>query len=457
MSLSSKYGGGSGALINDAVASPSTTYSSNLIESDNATQDAAITAVDAEIDFVAAQNSVFVPASLSCPQTKCVTIDPSENAPTDAVGLYNVFIGNGVSSTTTSGTASYVTVIGGGLDSASSTLELGSGTTVVGGLSCINLTNTGTILRSTYVGTGCAYDGSDPGSVTDSVGVGNSVDKEPGAGIVNGTAIGYQAGIQSDPGTAVTGVTWVGSNANTDTLAYTSGDIGTILADYDIIVASATSAGTSRALIHGSCDNSAPHWSPGISTADLGTTARPWRTGRFSSNVYLSSTARINDAGAFGMYDYARFENTGLQASVTDQASTRLNCPTVQTASALGHITAAASSHFQNTSGWDARWLVEATAYVDDNVMYSQVGVGVSSTTNVGGTTQPMYGLTSQRNDSSSSGTAMVISITTVVPVPEAYYIALIVYGDTADGSTWNLGTTTTTQVNSIQITELPR
>jgi hypothetical protein len=401
--LSTKNIEGSGGAINDGAASTSTTYSGTKVDADNATQDAAITAVDSEVDVT---SSVFhAPAGIGSTATGSVAIVPDATAASlaSATDSATVRIGHGASPGT-AGSQAVSVLIGRGVahdSDCNASVVIGADTANLGGSFSGSVIIGYNSMKST-------------GNCSNTVLLGGL--SGPAGGVSYSRLLVLGRGIQ-------------------ETVADYGGTVGAFtFADDDVVIGSSAGA-TQQPLIHASNDTSARHWSPGA-PADLGTSSRPW------VDLHLSG-------GITGAFDYVHYQQTTSQGSYADNTAAMCTFSTATTASSLGNITTTLSgteTRFNNATSETRRWHVAFSINIGD----ASTAYYATAAINVGpgpvGVTTPSFG-TSYSNENFG----VTLTGSAVVEVPSGESVAISALGDTPDSSTWQLNG------GSITIAELPR
>lgn len=403
--LSSKYGGaaGSDSSINDSAPSLTTTYSGTKVDADNATQDAAIIAVDSEVDIDTVSKLTLVPAASGG----------------SAAADFSVVVGTDAATTT--GNMNDCVVIGHaagplGTDVASQAVIIGSflnsNSLAYNGVSALNLAD-----YSVVIG-GASASGGQPLIA----GSNNPASRHfsPGAQAVTlGTA------------SAPWGNTFLASSA---TLRVGAGNVTLDANGLDVGSTSVTTSGLDAG----------------------GTTVT-------SAGVDFGSTS-ISASGTSGMYDYCFYEYRGTRSGLADEATALLLANSEVTAPSTSNITVThvtsgtVQTHFRNTSGETRRWLVSASVGAVDTLLSIRGAVQVTSGVPDTSKPTPRYGFTVLESDDGASYSELPLAISAVVEVPDDYYVGVWVVGDTLGGdNTWAIGGGAEASYSSISITELPR
>ena len=403
---------GGDASINDSAPSLSTTYSGTKVDADNATQDAALTVVDSEVEVNADDDAVYIPAEIAASSgnpSQAVLIIPGETA--------------GARTETNSGGS---VIIG-----QDATPTLAPDAVVIGRGAAAFLTD-----------------------AEDSVLIGTRVAEGSGSSAVESVIIGLKAG----PGNsaACDNCLVLGTNVNTTLQDY--GPTGNVtFSAYDIVLGAVASSGTRRPLIRASNDQTSPHWSPGIADADLGTSSRPW------SELHLSSSASVSASGASGMYDYCEVYAVADSSFYTDASSQRLSLSSTHSVPSLGHMEISNLGGYttiRNTSGMTRRWLISTNVWIyapigGSTLMVTQNWIMISPTRGAPASTN--YYVHSYSN-ADGTGDAFKGACSEVVEIAADDYVHICGYGDTTDGTSWKVfgNTWKAASSSSVTITELP-
>lgn len=142
--LSSKYpsgGGGGGGAINDSAPSLTTTYSGTKVEADNSTQDAAISALDAEVEVDTVNKLTLVPAASGGAAAADFSVVVGTDAATTTGNMNDCVVVGHAAGPLSTDVASQAVIIGAFLNSSSlaydgvSGINLGNYTVAIGGAS----------------------------------------------------------------------------------------------------------------------------------------------------------------------------------------------------------------------------------------------------------------------------------------------------------------------------------